>query len=316
MLAEESAESSGTDDSKSRSPPASPTARRCGSRARATPVLRGGPAGNLYVDIARPRPRDCSSATATILILPLHLNIAQADIWAQTVHDPRHRRSRPAAQCAGRQPSTVTSSVCVDKGVPHLRGRGRGDLRVHVVVESSEQAERQTARVVRTAGGGTRRARLPSAETTTASSRVFVEPSTISRSSTLVRAAISCGCGRRPNSPSPPGSWRAFTTRALSTCSKRRPKNPGRGTTTAPNALKSPPIFPTSNSGEIEARACGARRGQSAWRRACISGQNRCPTEIGAAPGTTTSTSSGFQDRNPSSSDRRTSPTKRTPTKW
>ena len=105
--------------------------------------LRGGPAGNLYVDIAV-RPHELFLRDGNDLILPLHLNVAQAALGA-TVEIPGingHDQplNIPAATQHGHE------FRLRGEGVPHLRGRGRGDMRVQVVVEvptklTSEQRE-------------------------------------------------------------------------------------------------------------------------------------------------------------------------------
>ncbi len=93
--------------------------------------LRGGPAGNLYVDIAV-RPHELYLRDGNDLILPLHLNVAQAALGA-TVNIPGingHDQplNVPAATQHGHE------FRLRGEGVPHLRGRGRGDMRVQVNV--------------------------------------------------------------------------------------------------------------------------------------------------------------------------------------
>ncbi len=105
--------------------------------------LRGGPAGNLYVDIAV-RPHDLFLRDGNDLLLPLYLNVAQAALGA-TVDIP--------GISGDHQPLNVPAATqhghefrLRGEGVPHLNGRGRGDLRVQVHVDvptklTSEQRE-------------------------------------------------------------------------------------------------------------------------------------------------------------------------------
>ena len=105
--------------------------------------LRGGPSGNLYVDISV-RPHELFLRDGNDLILPLRLNVAQAALGA-TVNIPGingHDQPLdiPAATQHGHE------FRLRGEGVPHLRGRGRGALRIQIVVEvprklSSEQRE-------------------------------------------------------------------------------------------------------------------------------------------------------------------------------
>ena len=94
--------------------------------------LRGGPAGNLYVDIAV-RPHERFLRDGNDLLLPLRLNVAQAALGA-TVEIPGingvdQPLSVPAATQHGHE------FRLRGEGVPHLNGRGRGDLRVQVLVD-------------------------------------------------------------------------------------------------------------------------------------------------------------------------------------
>ena len=90
------------------------------------------------------RPHELFLRDGNDLILPLHLNVAQAALGA-TVEIPGingHDQplNIPAATQHGHE------FRLRGEGVPHLRGRGRGDMRVQVVVEvptklTSEQRE-------------------------------------------------------------------------------------------------------------------------------------------------------------------------------
>lgn len=106
--------------------------------------LRGGPAGNLYVDL-RVRPHEMFERDGDDLLLPLRLNVAQAALGTAVEIpslDGAHGQSLdvPPATQHGHE------FRLRGQGVPHLRGRGRGDLRVQVAVQipnklSSEQRE-------------------------------------------------------------------------------------------------------------------------------------------------------------------------------
>ena len=106
--------------------------------------LRGGPAGNLYVDL-RVRPHEMFERDGDDLVLPLRLNVAQAALGTAVEIpslDGAHGQSLdvPPATQHGHE------FRLRGQGVPHLRGRGRGDLRVQVAVQipdklSGEQRE-------------------------------------------------------------------------------------------------------------------------------------------------------------------------------
>ena len=94
--------------------------------------LRGGPAGNLYVDIGV-RPHTHFLRDGNDLVLPLHLNVAQATLGAEVEIPGIDGHDQPLDVPAGTQHGHEFRLR--GEGVPHLRGRGRGDLRVHVVVD-------------------------------------------------------------------------------------------------------------------------------------------------------------------------------------
>ena len=68
------------------------------------------------------------------LILPLHLNVAQAALGDEVDIPGIDGHDQPLNVPAGTQHGHEFRLR--GQGVPHLRGRGRGDLRVHVVVET------------------------------------------------------------------------------------------------------------------------------------------------------------------------------------
>lgn len=104
---------------------------------------RGGPPGNLYVEI-RVAPHAVFKRRDDALVYDLPLNIAQAslgaDVEVPTIDgDPVPLKLKPGVQHG-------EVHVIKGKGVPHLRGAGRGDLlvRTHVVTPtklSKEQRE-------------------------------------------------------------------------------------------------------------------------------------------------------------------------------
>ncbi len=105
--------------------------------------LRGGPAGNLYVDIGV-RPHAFFLRDGNDLLLPLHLNVAQAVLGSEVEVPGIDGHPQPLDVPAGTQHGHEFRLR--GQGVPHLRGSGRGDLRVQVVVEiprklTSEQRE-------------------------------------------------------------------------------------------------------------------------------------------------------------------------------
>ncbi len=95
--------------------------------------LRGGPAGNLYVDIAV-QEHDLFIRDGNDLVLPLHLNVAQVALGAVVEIPGIDGHSQPLDIPAGTQHGH--DFRLRGEGVPHLRGRGRGDLRVHVLVDT------------------------------------------------------------------------------------------------------------------------------------------------------------------------------------
>jgi molecular chaperone DnaJ len=103
--------------------------------------LNGGPAGNLYVDI-HVEPHKLFQRDNCDIILDLPVNIAQAALGMQlkvpTLDGPHNLKIPPGTQ-NGRV------FVLKGKGVPHLRGQGRGDelVRVRVVVPTKLTPEQK-----------------------------------------------------------------------------------------------------------------------------------------------------------------------------
>ncbi len=94
--------------------------------------LRGGPRGHLYVDF-RVRPHDLFERDGDDLRVTMPITVAQAALGTvvevPTLDDPAEELEIPAGTQAG-------SVFRIRKrGVPHLRGRSRGDLLVGVDVQ-------------------------------------------------------------------------------------------------------------------------------------------------------------------------------------
>lgn len=110
--------------------------------------LRGGPNGSLFVHLAvEADPR--FERTGDDLHTTLHVGMAQAALGAvldvETLED-----TRTVTVPAGTQTGYVVRMRGI--GVPHLRGRGRGDLFVHVVVDTpTELTARQRELLVQLA---------------------------------------------------------------------------------------------------------------------------------------------------------------------
>ncbi|MBM4416577.1 MAG: molecular chaperone DnaJ [Chloroflexi bacterium] len=94
---------------------------------------RGGPSGNLYV-LLRVRPHPQFTRDGTDLVHELPVNIAQAALGA-TLEVPTIDGDPVLLEIeAGAQPGQVFTVR--GRGVPHLRGSGRGDLLVRLTVET------------------------------------------------------------------------------------------------------------------------------------------------------------------------------------
>jgi molecular chaperone DnaJ len=92
---------------------------------------RGGPAGDLYVHL-RVRRDDRFTREGHDLVHELHVGMAQAALGTTltlTLLDGEEELVVPAGTQPGRELRLK------GRGVPHLEGRGRGDLRVRVVVD-------------------------------------------------------------------------------------------------------------------------------------------------------------------------------------
>lgn len=93
---------------------------------------RGGPAGNLYVEL-RVRPHEQFQRDGNDLLYELPLNIAQATLGAEVEVPTLEGDTVPLKTVAGTQHGRIYAIK--GRGVPFLRGAGRGDLlvRTHVI---------------------------------------------------------------------------------------------------------------------------------------------------------------------------------------
>lgn len=107
--------------------------------------LRGGPAGDLYVHL-HVAPHETFIRDGVDLVYPLHISMAQA---ALGVHlDIATLEGEEKVEIA---PGTETGKVIRfrHKGVPRVQGRGRGDLRVHVMVATPTDLTPEQADLLR-----------------------------------------------------------------------------------------------------------------------------------------------------------------------
>ena len=149
--------------SPSRCRPAWRTARPCAWPTAGRAGQRGGPSGSLFVHLAvTPDPR--FERQGDNLHTTLTVSVAQAALGTETdvetLDGPQHLTMAP-----GTQHGHVERIRGL--GVPHLRGRGRGDLFVHVLVatpdRSHPRAGRAAAPVRRLARARRCRPRVPGA---------------------------------------------------------------------------------------------------------------------------------------------------------
>jgi molecular chaperone DnaJ len=105
----------------------------------------GGPAGDLYVEISE-RPHDIFSREGDDLhcrvSLPMTAAALGASLGLLTLDGEEQVEVRP-----GTQPGTVLTLRA--RGVPHLRGVGRGDLHIHVEVKTPTRVDAEQERLLR-----------------------------------------------------------------------------------------------------------------------------------------------------------------------
>jgi len=104
--------------------------------------LHSGPSGNLYVEL-RVKPHEIFRRDGDDLVLDLPLNIAQAALGAQVKIPTLEGEPVPLTVPPGTQHGK--SFRIAGRGIPHLRGRGKGDLVVQasVVVPAKISAEQR-----------------------------------------------------------------------------------------------------------------------------------------------------------------------------
>lgn len=100
----------------------------------------GGPRGNLYIQL-QVKPHDVFRRDADDIVLGLDLNFAQVSLGDEvpvpTIDGDKHELRIPAGTQTGE------TFVVRGKGVPHLRGGGRGDMLVHVNVTTPKNLSKE-----------------------------------------------------------------------------------------------------------------------------------------------------------------------------
>ena len=107
--------------------------------------LRGGPSGDLYVHL-QVVPHDEFLRDGLDLVHPLHISFAQAAL-GMNLDIATLDGEEKVEIGAGTQTGKVMRFR--GKGVPRVQGRGRGDLRVHVIVETPEDLTPEQADLLR-----------------------------------------------------------------------------------------------------------------------------------------------------------------------
>jgi molecular chaperone DnaJ len=107
--------------------------------------VRGGAAGDLYVHV-RVAPDELFVRQGDDLLLDLAVPVTQATLGAHLVIETLDGDEELAVE-----PGTQTGRVLRlrGKGVPHLQGRGRGDLLVQVVVETPTDLDEEEVELLR-----------------------------------------------------------------------------------------------------------------------------------------------------------------------
>jgi len=107
--------------------------------------LRGGPAGDLYVHLSV-RPDDRFVRHGDDLRSELAVSMAQAALGAAVAFE-----TLDGTESLAVAPGTQSGHVMRlrGRGVPHVRGRGRGDLLVHVVVETPTKLTKEQEELLR-----------------------------------------------------------------------------------------------------------------------------------------------------------------------
>lgn len=111
--------------------------------------VRGAPAGDLYVHL-RVQPHPYMTRRGSDLLAVVHVAMTQAALGATVPFeslDGPEELTIPAGTQTGREIRLR------GKGVPHLQGRGRGDLIVTVVVDTPEGLSREEEELLRRLAG-------------------------------------------------------------------------------------------------------------------------------------------------------------------
>lgn len=108
--------------------------------------LRGGGRGDLYLEV-RVRPHDRFRREGVDLVHDLHIPITQAALGA-TIELETLDGTEEIELARGTQTGRVVRLR--NRGVPHVRGRGRGDLLVQVVVDTPTDLEPEVEEALRT----------------------------------------------------------------------------------------------------------------------------------------------------------------------
>lgn len=106
---------------------------------------RGGAAGDLYVEV-RVRPHPVFRREGDHLLANLHITFAQAALGATIGFDTLDGRTEIEVPQGAQTGSVITVR---DRGIPRLRGRGRGDLVVSLVVDTPRDLTEEQADLLR-----------------------------------------------------------------------------------------------------------------------------------------------------------------------
>jgi len=106
---------------------------------------RGGSNGDLYVHV-RVRPHPTFRRDGDDLVHELHVPFTQATLGA---HIEYETLDGPEDLVVPRGTESGTTFRMRGRGVPHVRGRGRGDLRVNVVVEVPDELDEEQEELLR-----------------------------------------------------------------------------------------------------------------------------------------------------------------------
>jgi molecular chaperone DnaJ len=106
---------------------------------------RGGSNGDLYVHV-RVRPHPTFRRDGDDLVHELHVPFTQATLGAHIEYDTL---DGPEDLVVPRGTESGTTFRLRGRGIPHVRGRGRGDLRVNVVVEVPDDVDEEQESLLR-----------------------------------------------------------------------------------------------------------------------------------------------------------------------